>query len=92
MHMYRIFGFAACRVGSFPCNNIACQIAEKERDRKPTAKAEPVNTKAPTLDEKVRFTYDLYRTSKIDVSHATQKYLQIFALVVPRPSFGPICC
>lgn len=46
------------------------QIAEKERDRKGMGqlKAEPVNTKAPTLEEKVRFTYDLYRTNKIDVS------------------------
>lgn len=46
----------------------SCQIAEKERDRKPTAKAEPMNTKTPTLEEKVRFTYDLYRANKIDVS------------------------
>lgn len=45
-----------------------CQIAEKERSKKPTAKSEPVSTKAPTLDEKVQFTYDLYRTTKVEVS------------------------
>ncbi|CAN0205208.1 unnamed protein product, partial [Hapterophycus canaliculatus] len=49
------------------------KVAEKERDRKPNAKAEPVNTKAPTLDEKVRFTYDLYRTTKIDVGQVMEQ-------------------
>ncbi|CAN0012736.1 unnamed protein product [Ectocarpus sp. 6 AP-2014] len=49
------------------------KTAEKERDRKPSARSEPVNTKAPTLDEKVRFTYDLYRTTKVDVGQVMEQ-------------------
>ncbi|CAM9239893.1 unnamed protein product [Pylaiella littoralis] len=49
------------------------KIAEKERQRKPTSKSEPVSTKAPTLEEKVRFTYDLYRTTKINVGQVMEQ-------------------
>lgn len=42
-----------------------------------------MNTKPPTLDEKVRFTYDLYRTSKIDVSHP-ETHTRDLARMAPR--------
>ncbi|CAM9209877.1 unnamed protein product [Ascophyllum nodosum] len=43
------------------------KIAEKEREKKAVVKQDPVDARAPALDEKIRFTYDLYRTTKAEV-------------------------
>lgn len=45
----------------------ANQIADKGRDKKAYVRSDPVDASAPSPDEKVRFTYDLYRTTKVEV-------------------------
>lgn len=52
------------------------QIAEKEREKKSVTRPDPVDASAPSLDEKVRFTYDLYRTTKVEVRLALTQYTQ----------------
>lgn len=46
------------------------QIAEKEREKKAVVKQDPVDARAPSLDEKVRFTYNLYRTTTVQVGES----------------------
>lgn len=43
------------------------QIAEKEREKKAVIRADPVDARAPSLEEKIRFTYNLYKAKKNEV-------------------------
>eukprot|EP00904_Undaria_pinnatifida_P012343 jgi/Undpi1/8239/HiC_scaffold_25.g10709.m1 len=48
-------------------------IADKEREKKPSLRLDPIDARPPTLDEKVRFTYDLYRTTKVEVGQVMEQ-------------------